>query len=80
MFEVAKENGLGDRDELRKLPIVKQQELQKTASEKIAAHTEEIVIIDTHAFMGSLKDTILITRTCSQNYQTIKLCFSLCKT
>ena len=53
MFEVAKENGLDDRDELRKLPIGKQQELQKIAAEKIAAHTEEIVIIDTHAFISS---------------------------
>ncbi len=53
MFEVAKENGLTDRDELRKLPVVEQQRLQKVAAEKIAAHTEEIVIIDTHAFISS---------------------------
>ena len=53
MFDVAKENGLKDRDELRKLPITKQQELQKIAAEQIAAHTEEIVIIDTHAFISS---------------------------
>lgn len=53
MFEVAKDNGLKDRDELRKLSISKQQELQKIAAEKIASHTEEIVIIDTHAFINS---------------------------
>lgn len=53
MFDVAKENGLKDRDELRKLPIEKQQELQRIAAEKIAAHTEEIVIVDTHAFISS---------------------------
>jgi len=53
MFEVAKENGLKDRDDLRKLPISKQQELQKIAAEKIAAHTEDVVIIDTHAFISS---------------------------
>ncbi|MGY5150942.1 MAG: adenylate kinase [Candidatus Nitrosopumilus sp. bin_6a] len=53
MFEVAKENGLKDRDDLRKLPISKQQELQKIAAEKIAVHTEDIVIIDTHAFISS---------------------------
>ena len=53
MFEVAKENGLQDRDDLRKLPISKQQELQKIAAEKIAAHTEDVVIIDTHAFISS---------------------------
>jgi len=53
MFEVAKENGLKDRDELRKLPISEQQHLQKIAAEKIAAQNEEIVIIDTHAFINS---------------------------
>ncbi|HEY5736419.1 MAG TPA: adenylate kinase [Nitrosopumilus sp.] len=53
MFEVAKENGIKDRDELRRLSIPRQQELQKIAAEKIASRTEEIVIIDTHAFISS---------------------------
>jgi adenylate kinase len=53
MFDVAKENGLKDRDELRKLPVTEQQNLQKIAAEKIAAHNEEVVIIDTHAFISS---------------------------
>ena len=53
MFDVAKENGLNDRDELRKLPVSRQQDLQKMAAEKIAGHTEEVVIIDTHAFISS---------------------------
>ncbi len=53
MFEIAKENGLKDRDELRKLPVSKQQSLQKIAAETIAAHTEDVVIIDTHAFINS---------------------------
>ena len=53
MFEVAKENGLTDRDELRKLPVTEQQRLQKLAAEKIASQNEEIVIIDTHAFINS---------------------------
>ncbi|MDH5431599.1 MAG: adenylate kinase [Nitrosopumilus sp.] len=53
MFELAKENGLKDRDDLRKLPISKQQELQKIAAKKIASHTEDVVIIDTHAFISS---------------------------
>jgi len=53
MFEVAKENGLTDRDELRKLPVSEQQRLQKIAAEKIASQKEEIVIIDTHAFINS---------------------------
>ncbi len=53
MFDVAKENGLQDRDELRKLPVSKQQDLQKIAAEKIAEHDEEVIIIDTHAFISS---------------------------
>ncbi|HSG83714.1 MAG: adenylate kinase [Nitrosopumilus sp.] len=53
MFDVAKENGLKDRDELRKLPVTEQQRLQKLAAEKIALHDEDVVIIDTHAFISS---------------------------
>ena len=53
MFEVAKENDLTNRDELRRLPVFEQQRLQKAAAEKIASHTEEIIIIDTHAFINS---------------------------
>ena len=53
MFDVAKENGLKDRDNLRKLPVLEQQKLQKIAAEKIAAHDEEITIIDTQAFISS---------------------------
>lgn len=53
MFDVAKENGLQDRDELRKLPVIEQQKLQKIVAEKISSQNEEIVIIDTHAFINS---------------------------
>ncbi len=53
MFDIAKANGLKDRDGLRKLPISEQQNLQKIAAEKIAILTEDIVIIDTHAFITS---------------------------
>jgi len=53
MFEIAKENGLKERDELRKLPLKEQQNLQKIVAEKIAALTDELVIIDTHAFINS---------------------------
>ena len=53
MFDVAKENGLTDRDQLRKLSVYEQQRLQKIAAEKIAGHEEEVVIIDTHAFISS---------------------------
>jgi adenylate kinase len=53
MFEIAKKNGLKDRDELRKLPVAEQQNLQKIAAEQIAEHNEQIVIIDTHTFINS---------------------------
>jgi adenylate kinase len=53
MFDVAKENGLTDRDELRKLSVFEQQRLQKLAAEQISRHEEEVVIIDTHAFINS---------------------------
>jgi len=53
MFEIAKKNGLKDRDELRKLPVTEQHNLQKIAAEKIAEQTEQVVIIDTHAFINS---------------------------
>lgn len=53
MFDVAKDNGVADRDDLRKLPVPKQQNLQKIAAEKIAAMNDQVVIIDTHAFISS---------------------------
>lgn len=53
MFDVAKENGVTNRDELRKLPLSEQKNLQKIAAEKLAMLKEDIVIIDTHAFINS---------------------------
>jgi adenylate kinase len=53
MFDVAKENGLTDRDQLRKLSVSEQQRLQKLAAEQISQHEEEVIIIDTHAFINS---------------------------
>lgn len=53
MFDVAKQNGIQDRDDLRKLPLPEQQRLQKLAAEKIATMTDEVVVIDTHAFISS---------------------------
>ena len=53
MFDVAQQNGLKDRDELRKLSVSEQQRLQKIAAETISTHNEEVVIIDTHAFISS---------------------------
>jgi adenylate kinase len=53
MFNVAKENGIKDRDELRKLPLSEQRSLQKIAAEKLAMLNDDLVIIDTHAFIKS---------------------------
>lgn len=53
MFEEAKQDGLKDRDDLRKLTVEEQKNLQKKAAEKIAEHQENIVIIDTHAFIST---------------------------
>ncbi len=54
MFEEAKKNGINDRDELRKLPMEPQRQFQKKAAEKIAKQEEDVVIIDTHAFISTL--------------------------
>ncbi len=51
MLEEAKKNGCKDRDDLRKLTTEEQQKLQRIAGEKIAAMHEDLVIIDTHAFI-----------------------------
>lgn len=53
MFDIAKENGVEDRDQLRSLPISEQKELQKAAATRIAERREQIVMIDTHAFVRS---------------------------
>ena len=62
MFEVARGEGLVEqRDEMRKLPKEKQQEIQRLASEKIADLKESTnLIIDTHCTIktpsGYLRD------------------------
>ncbi len=53
MLEEAKKNGIKDRDELRKLSMEKQTNLQKIAAQKIASLQDELVIIDTHAFIST---------------------------
>jgi len=53
MLEEAKNNGVKDRDELRKLSMEKQTNLQKLAAEKIAKLQDDLVIIDTHAFIST---------------------------
>ena len=53
MFEEAKKNGIHDRDELRKLSMHEQKNLQKSAAEKISKLEDDLVIIDTHAFIST---------------------------
>ena len=53
MFEEAKSFGVKDRDELRRLPVEKQKELQKNTAEKISNLTDDVVFIDTHAFIST---------------------------
>ncbi len=53
MFEEAKKDGVTNRDRLRKLPIEDQKRYQNTAAQKIAQLTDEVVIIDTHAFIST---------------------------
>ncbi len=51
MFEEALQYGVKDRDDLRKLSISQQQDLQKKAAERIAKLNDNVIIIDTHAFI-----------------------------
>jgi len=51
MFEEALKYGIKNRDDLRKLSINQQQDLQKKAAERIAKLNDNVVIIDTHAFI-----------------------------
>ena len=53
MLEEAIKNGIKERDELRKLSIDKQKELQKMAAEDIAKLQDDVVLIDTHAFIST---------------------------
>ena len=53
MFEEAKKNGIHDRDELRKLSMDEQKNLQRSAAEKISKLQDDLVIIDTHAFIST---------------------------
>ena len=53
MLDEAKNIGVKDRDELRRLTVEKQKELQKTTAEKISNLTDDIIFIDTHAFIST---------------------------
>ena len=53
MFEEAKKSGVQSRDELRKLNVEQQKNLQKKAAETIAGSEEDVIINDTHAFIST---------------------------
>ena len=53
MYEEARKNGIKDRDELRKLTMEQQKNLQKIAAEKLSRLGDDLVIIDTHAFIST---------------------------
>lgn len=53
MFEEAKKNGIASRDDLRKLSVPEQKKLQSMAAKKIASMSDDVVIVDTHAFIAT---------------------------
>ena len=53
MLEEAKNICIIDRDELRKLPVERQKELQKNTAKKISDLKNNIIFIDTHAFIST---------------------------
>ena len=53
MMNEAEKNQISDRDNLRRLPVYEQKELQKEAAKKIAELTDDVIFIDTHAFIST---------------------------
>jgi adenylate kinase len=53
MFDEAKKKGVKNRDDLRKLSVKEQRELQSMAARTIASITDDVVIVDTHAFIST---------------------------
>ena len=51
MFEQASKKGLKNRDEMRKLSITDQRNLQEDAAKKISGMKARVIIIDTHLFI-----------------------------
>ena len=51
MLSEAKKMGIGDRDQIRKLSLSGQQNLQNLAADYICSVKEELVIVDTHLFI-----------------------------
>ncbi|HVP24044.1 MAG TPA: adenylate kinase [Conexivisphaerales archaeon] len=55
MFEEAKKMGVPDRDQMRKLPVSQQRELQLKAARKISELEDDLVFVDTHFFIRTLE-------------------------
>ena len=53
MFEEAKKKGLKSRDEMRRMPVEDQRNLQEMAAQRIAHMRDDIVLIDTHLFINT---------------------------
>ena len=53
MFDEAKKKGVQNRDDLRKLSVKQQKELQSMAARTIASIADDVVIVDTHAFIST---------------------------
>lgn len=51
MLDEARRQGITDRDTLRSLPADEQVRLQAHAAERISSGNDEVVIVDTHAFV-----------------------------
>ncbi len=51
MLSEAKKIGIGDRDQIRKLSLSGQQNLQNLAADYICSVKEDLVIVDTHLFI-----------------------------
>ena len=51
LFEEAKNLGITDRDQMRKLSIDVQQKLQNKAADLISGRRESVVVVDTHLFI-----------------------------
>ncbi len=53
MEQATDDNGVSDRDSLRRLPVSEQKALQKKAASKISELTDDVIFIDTHAFIST---------------------------
>ena len=53
MMDEADKTDISNRDNLRHLPVSQQKDLQKQAATKISELTDDVVFIDTHAFIST---------------------------